>query len=63
MAKKDKQFGWAIFEPKGIMRIGHISHSRKDCIKDWLGNKYNDPRWIEYKKYGWTCRKVIIKEL
>ncbi len=58
--KKQQSGGWCIFEPKGEMLPLTIGITRKESILKMIGPIYE---WDEWKKSGWTCRKVIITEI
>lgn len=63
--KKQQQTGWAIFEPKGVMRIHTIRVLKRDSINAHLNFYLPSPKysgWKEWESNGWTCRKVVIQE-
>jgi hypothetical protein len=63
--KKQKQTGWAIFEPKGVMRAKTFDFTRKGAINKILKEtiSFTMQDWSSWKQFGWTCRKVSITEI
>lgn len=60
--KKQEQKGWAIYNPHGNIFIETIRFRRYMSIKEFLQGRLFI-RWKECQKHGWTCRKVVIREI
>jgi hypothetical protein len=62
MATKSKPVtAWAVFDPGNSIFIDTISRLRKRSIKRMSDN--GTRRWAEFRKYGYTCRKIQITEV
>ena len=57
---KSFRFIWTIISPSGHPRPWHDSFYRKQTIESF--EKDTDETWESMKEFGYTCRKVELKE-
>jgi len=49
---------WVIIHPDGNPQLNTISWTRRECIKDFIGE--SSLTWAELKKIGWTVVKTTL---
>lgn len=47
---------WMLFDPQGIPNYLTLRYCKKDSIAIFF--RYES--WVEARKYGWRCKKVLI---
>ena len=47
---------WMLFDPQGGPNYLTLRYCKKDSINALFRYEY----WVEARKYGWRCKKVLI---
>lgn len=57
--KTETKAVWVVISHKGYPWISGISYTKREAIKEFLGN--GSKEWAWYLKEGWKCIKVNVK--